>query len=139
MEKLLVFLSVENKLTGIVANFPSKIFVARCFVIVRSSKQREVSNEQRAIQERELKLLMENQVNVTPGFCPNCGSILPPLKSQGGVACFLCSKDFDPSGENQSSSKFQSNLNQISFSLRANGSRVHSSLQQDSSQEEPSS
>ncbi|CRK88479.1 CLUMA_CG002216, isoform A [Clunio marinus] len=40
---------------------------------------------------------MESRINVTPGFCPNCGSILPPLKSQGSVICFLCSKEFDPS------------------------------------------
>jgi hypothetical protein len=42
---------------------------------------------------------MENAINVTPGFCPNCGTILPPLKAQGGVTCFLCSKEFEAAGE----------------------------------------
>ena len=41
---------------------------------------------------------MDASNNFTPGFCPNCGSILPPLKSAGGVTCFLCSKDYDASG-----------------------------------------
>lgn len=42
---------------------------------------------------------MSNKVEVTPGFCPNCGSILPPLKLSGGVTCFLCEKEFDATGE----------------------------------------
>lgn len=42
---------------------------------------------------------MESGLTATPGFCPNCGSILPPLKNSGGVTCFLCNRDFDPTGE----------------------------------------
>ncbi|XP_050309749.1 DNA-directed RNA polymerase I subunit RPA12 [Anthonomus grandis grandis] len=30
------------------------------------------------------------------GFCSDCGSILPPLKSTGGVSCYTCSKNFEP-------------------------------------------
>lgn len=40
---------------------------------------------------------MDSAINFTPGFCPNCGSILPPLKSAGKVTCFLCSSDYEPS------------------------------------------
>lgn len=35
-----------------------------------------------------------------PGFCPDCGSILPPLKkTTGGVTCYLCEKDHDAKGK----------------------------------------
>ncbi|XP_019871612.1 DNA-directed RNA polymerase I subunit RPA12 [Aethina tumida] len=30
------------------------------------------------------------------GFCPDCGSILPPLKEKGGVTCYACSRQFQP-------------------------------------------
>lgn len=33
------------------------------------------------------------------GFCPDCGSILPHLKSTGGVICYLCEKEHDTSGK----------------------------------------
>lgn len=29
-----------------------------------------------------------------PGFCPDCGSILPPLTDKGGVTCYTCSRKF---------------------------------------------
>ncbi|EEZ99110.1 DNA-directed RNA polymerase I subunit RPA12 [Tribolium castaneum] len=28
------------------------------------------------------------------GFCPDCGSILPPLKQTGGVKCYACERNF---------------------------------------------
>ncbi|CAH1173751.1 unnamed protein product [Phaedon cochleariae] len=29
-----------------------------------------------------------------PGFCPDCGSILPPLREKGGITCYTCSMAF---------------------------------------------
>uniref|UniRef100_A0A0A9Z5P1 DNA-directed RNA polymerase subunit n=1 Tax=Lygus hesperus TaxID=30085 RepID=A0A0A9Z5P1_LYGHE len=31
-----------------------------------------------------------------PGFCPDCGSILPYLRESGDVSCFSCKKSFGP-------------------------------------------
>ncbi len=44
---------------------------------------------------------MESNIANTPGFCPKCGAILPPLKATGGVMCYVCEENFKPSG-NQS-------------------------------------
>ena len=41
-----------------------------------------------------------HQTEGTPGFCPDCGSIIPPMKSMGGSICYLCQKEHDVSGEN---------------------------------------
>ncbi|EAA07851.5 DNA-directed RNA polymerase I subunit RPA12 [Anopheles arabiensis] len=30
-----------------------------------------------------------------PGFCPDCGSILPPLKNSNRVSCYGCQSEFD--------------------------------------------
>ncbi|XP_070498226.1 DNA-directed RNA polymerase I subunit RPA12 [Chironomus tepperi] len=37
------------------------------------------------------------QTEGTPGFCPDCGSIIPPMKSVGGSICYLCQKEHDVS------------------------------------------
>ncbi|KAG5876198.1 hypothetical protein JTB14_001941 [Gonioctena quinquepunctata] len=37
---------------------------------------------------------MSNTFQRIPGFCPDCGSILPPLREKGGVTCYACSKVF---------------------------------------------
>uniref|UniRef100_A0A336LXJ7 DNA-directed RNA polymerase subunit n=1 Tax=Culicoides sonorensis TaxID=179676 RepID=A0A336LXJ7_CULSO len=37
-----------------------------------------------------------NAVNVTPGFCPNCGSIFPQLRQMGNVTCYCCKNEFRP-------------------------------------------
>lgn len=42
---------------------------------------------------------MEKRAEITPGFCPNCGSILPALKASGGINCYLCKSEFDDSGK----------------------------------------
>lgn len=34
-----------------------------------------------------------------PGFCPDCGSVLPDMKTSGGMTCFLCEKEHDASGK----------------------------------------
>ena len=34
----------------------------------------------------------------TPGFCPNCGSILPLLNLVGNVTCYACKKEYPPEG-----------------------------------------
>ncbi|XP_034485712.1 DNA-directed RNA polymerase I subunit RPA12 [Drosophila innubila] len=34
--------------------------------------------------------------NNRPGFCPTCGSILPPLQMKGNVLCYNCKQEFDP-------------------------------------------
>lgn len=31
-----------------------------------------------------------------PGFCTNCGTILPLLEPTGGVTCYLCKANFGP-------------------------------------------
>ncbi|XP_058799152.1 DNA-directed RNA polymerase I subunit RPA12 [Phymastichus coffea] len=38
----------------------------------------------------------ENSVSftTTPGFCPDCGSILPLLGDQGGVTCYACRRNW---------------------------------------------
>lgn len=41
---------------------------------------------------------MESRAEITPGFCPKCGAILPPLKAAGGVVCYLCKSEYDDSG-----------------------------------------
>lgn len=33
-----------------------------------------------------------------PGFCPDCGSILPQLKPNGGVVCYSCARAFSAEG-----------------------------------------
>lgn len=42
---------------------------------------------------------MDIQIEVTPGFCPSCGSILPQLKMTGNLSCFVCEKTYPPSGK----------------------------------------
>ncbi|KAJ8977695.1 hypothetical protein NQ317_005428 [Molorchus minor] len=37
---------------------------------------------------------MSNTFEKIPGFCPDCGSILPPLRNTGGVTCYACSRQF---------------------------------------------
>ncbi|OXU31884.1 DNA-directed RNA polymerase I subunit RPA12 [Nasonia vitripennis] len=32
----------------------------------------------------------------TPGFCPDCGSILPLLGDRGGVTCYACKRVWGP-------------------------------------------
>lgn len=33
-----------------------------------------------------------------PGFCPDCGSILPLLGDKGGVKCYACEKEWSAEG-----------------------------------------
>lgn len=40
-----------------------------------------------------------DSIRITPGFCPNCGSILPYLRATGNVKCYTCLKDWPPEGE----------------------------------------
>lgn len=39
------------------------------------------------------------EITTTPGFCPNCGSILPHLRTTGKVKCFTCLVDLPPEGK----------------------------------------
>lgn len=41
-------------------------------------------------------------IRITPGFCPNCGSILPYLRASGNVKCYNCLTDWPPEGEFES-------------------------------------
>lgn len=34
----------------------------------------------------------------TPGFCSDCGSILPLLEERGNVECYACKKVWGPEG-----------------------------------------
>lgn len=38
-------------------------------------------------------------IRITPGFCPNCGSILPFLRPTGNVKCYNCLTDWPPEGK----------------------------------------
>lgn len=40
-------------------------------------------------------------IRITPGFCPNCGSILPYLKGTGNVKCYNCLTDWPPEGKHK--------------------------------------
>nr|XP_019545667.2 DNA-directed RNA polymerase I subunit RPA12-like [Aedes albopictus] len=40
---------------------------------------------------------MDYKSSITPGFCPDCGSILPLLRMTGGVSCYSCHKAYDES------------------------------------------
>lgn len=33
-----------------------------------------------------------------PGFCPDCGSILPLLGERGGVTCYACKREWGHEG-----------------------------------------
>jgi len=36
-----------------------------------------------------------------PGFCPDCGSILPLLGEKGGVICYTCKREWNSKGAAQ--------------------------------------
>lgn len=38
-------------------------------------------------------------IRITPGFCPNCGSILPYLRETGSVKCYNCLTDWPADGK----------------------------------------
>lgn len=39
-----------------------------------------------------------NGIKTTPGFCPNCGSILPLLSHMGDIQCYTCRKSYPAEG-----------------------------------------
>lgn len=41
---------------------------------------------------------MNQDFQIIEGFCPNCGSILPPLGPTGGVKCYFCDREFPSDG-----------------------------------------
>ncbi|KAJ8914610.1 hypothetical protein NQ315_017315, partial [Exocentrus adspersus] len=40
-------------------------------------------------------LTMSNTFQEVHGFCPDCGTVLPPLAEKGGVTCYGCSRIFN--------------------------------------------
>ena len=42
---------------------------------------------------------MQSYAKTTPGFCPNCGTILPQLKATGVVECYLCTTRYNSDGK----------------------------------------
>ncbi|GLV34045.1 RNA polymerase I subunit H [Carabus blaptoides fortunei] len=34
--------------------------------------------------------------STVPGFCPDCGAILPLLREKGNVTCYTCCRQFEP-------------------------------------------
>uniref|UniRef100_A0AAG5CWY2 DNA-directed RNA polymerase subunit n=1 Tax=Anopheles atroparvus TaxID=41427 RepID=A0AAG5CWY2_ANOAO len=42
-----------------------------------------------------LKEVKIEAVAMDPGFCPDCGSILPLLRTTSKVACYSCHSEFD--------------------------------------------
>jgi len=42
---------------------------------------------------------MANKFSHEPGFCPQCGTILPMLGSEGDVRCYNCKQIFGPEGK----------------------------------------
>ncbi|XP_021928024.1 DNA-directed RNA polymerase I subunit RPA12 isoform X2 [Zootermopsis nevadensis] len=41
---------------------------------------------------------MAKMLSSEPGFCPQCGTILPRLSSKGDVKCYNCKQTFGPEG-----------------------------------------
>ena len=33
---------------------------------------------------------------ISPGFCPDCGTILPFCRETGGVTCYACERKWEP-------------------------------------------
>ncbi|XP_055322226.1 DNA-directed RNA polymerase I subunit RPA12 [Sitodiplosis mosellana] len=50
-------------------------------------------------------------IRITPGFCPNCGSILPYLRTTGNVKCYTCLHDWPPEVFGDMKSNFTINFN----------------------------
>ncbi|XP_035891515.1 DNA-directed RNA polymerase I subunit RPA12 [Anopheles stephensi] len=46
-----------------------------------------------------------------PGFCPDCGSVLPPLKSLKKVCCYNCNGEFDASAFGTMESEYTIHFN----------------------------
>lgn len=38
----------------------------------------------------------DTSFKTAPGFCPDCGSILPLLEVKGGVTCYACRRNWGP-------------------------------------------
>ncbi|ALC47818.1 RpI12 [Drosophila busckii] len=49
--------------------------------------------------------------NNRPGFCPSCGSLLPPLAVKGNVICYNCKQEFLPDVYSGESSEFTIHFN----------------------------
>lgn len=45
--------------------------------------------------------MMEDTFTAAPGFCSDCGSILPLLREKGNVSCYACSRTCAPEGSNK--------------------------------------
>ncbi|KAK9510363.1 hypothetical protein O3M35_005164 [Rhynocoris fuscipes] len=43
-----------------------------------------------------MALRIFDRSSVEPGFCENCGSVLPLLKDVGGVECYSCKQIYPP-------------------------------------------
>lgn len=41
----------------------------------------------------------ENTFTTVPGFCSDCGSILPQLQEKGNINCYSCGREFAPEGK----------------------------------------
>lgn len=76
-------------------------------------------------------------IKITPGFCPNCGSILPHMRPSGKVKCYNCLTDWPPEGECPKkriqrfvSWQFSCDLTDLYFvfSIRRNENRIHDSI-----------
>ncbi|XP_017020389.1 DNA-directed RNA polymerase I subunit RPA12 [Drosophila kikkawai] len=49
--------------------------------------------------------------NNCAGFCPSCGSILPPLQVKGNVICYNCKQEFLPDVYSGEKSEFTIHFN----------------------------
>lgn len=69
---------------------------------------------------------------IVPGFCSDCGAILPLLRRTGNVNCYTCSRIFDEKGMSKDK-LYVLNFKQFyfyrkTFSLRSNGGKIYNSL-----------
>uniref|UniRef100_U5EQG9 DNA-directed RNA polymerase subunit n=1 Tax=Corethrella appendiculata TaxID=1370023 RepID=U5EQG9_9DIPT len=61
---------------------------------------------------------MENSNHTIPGFCPNCGSILPMLTQVGNVRCFACLSTYNASVFGNMKAEYTIEFNTISNKIQ---------------------
>jgi hypothetical protein len=67
-----------------------------------------------------------------PGFCPQCGTILPMLGSEGDVKCYNCKQTFGPEGkESRISLQFFTILNKpTKYNCKGNTKKKKTGIQE---------
>ncbi|XP_017885605.1 DNA-directed RNA polymerase I subunit RPA12 [Ceratina calcarata] len=63
----------------------------------------------------------------TPGFCSDCGSILPLLRDIGGVKCYACKREWGPEAFGDMA---------MTYTIHFNSKNVYDSMKQKDEDEE---